>query len=132
MRQLNAPVHVRRKSLSSMLSKDLRKKYGLRNVSVRAGDKVKVLRGQYKGTVGKIERTDMRTMRVFVTGVEVTRKSGQKVQYPLHASNLMITDLALSDKRRMKRTSAKQDSTKAKPAKSETHDKTTSKETRNT
>ena len=116
-----APLHAKRKHVSAPLSKDLRSKHGQRSASVRAGDKVKVLRGQYQGAVGKVDRTDVDRKRVYIVGVEVTKKNGAKVQYPIHPSNVMITDLVLSDKRRMKRDTSKetkkQDSPAAKPAK---------------
>lgn len=51
----SAPSHLRRKILSSHLSKDLRTKYDVRAVPVRKGDTVKVLRGTYKGREGKIQ-----------------------------------------------------------------------------
>ena len=54
----NAPVNVARKFLASHLSKELRTKYGRRSVTLRKGDKVKILRGSSKGQVGKIDRID--------------------------------------------------------------------------
>src|SRR3989344_3258856 len=82
----NAPLHLRRRLLSATLSEDLRKKQGVRAVPVRVGDKVKVMRGQYRGTVGKVERTDVRRLRVFVDGAQITKKNGAKAQYPIHPS----------------------------------------------
>ncbi len=112
--QFNAPLHIRRKFLAAPLAEDMRKKVGVKSAPVRAGDKVKVMRGQYKGTVGKVDRTDTSSVRVYVTGVEVTKKNGAKTLYPIHPSNLLITEPVLSDKRRF---AASQDSSNAKPAK---------------
>lgn len=112
--QNNAPLHLRRKFLSAPLAEDVRKKVGTRSAPVRAGDKVKIMRGQFKGTTGKVDRTDTKSVRVYVTGVEVTKKNGAKSLYPLHPSNLLITEPVLSDKRRF---AASQDSSNAKPAK---------------
>ena len=48
------------------LSKDLTKKHNTRNIPVRKGDRVKVVRGTYKGTLGKIERIELKKERIFV------------------------------------------------------------------
>lgn len=120
--QNNAPLHLRRKFLSAPIAKELRAKVGAKSIPVRVGDKVKIMRGQFSGTVGKVERTDVHRVRVFVAGAEVAKRNGSKALYPLHPSNLMITDLVLSDKKRMKKSGAaksaqkSQDSKTAKPA----------------
>ena len=43
----NSPLHIKQKLAHVHLSADLRKKHGLRNVQIRKGDKVRVLRGQH-------------------------------------------------------------------------------------
>ena len=45
----NAPLHLRKKFVSANLSKDLRKKQGKRNIPLRKGDIVKIMRGKFKG-----------------------------------------------------------------------------------
>lgn len=98
----NAPMHIRKKFLSSTLSKELRKKYGKRNITIRKGDKAKVMRGQYKKTTGKVSNVNAVKLKVYVEGVDFVKKDGSKVQYPLHPSNLMITELNLEDRKRKK------------------------------
>lgn len=100
----NAPKHVKGAQLGSHLSPELRKKYSKRAVRVRKGDKVKVMNGTFKGKTGKVERIDTEKQRVFVSGIEILKKDGSKAQYPVKPSNLMIQDLDLSDKRRIKKT----------------------------
>jgi len=97
----NAPLHIKGVFLSTHLVKELRQKYKLRNIRVRVGDKVRVLRGQYAGREGKVDRVDVRGSRVYVAKVDFTKKDGAtKVQYPLNPSNIMIVEFDLSDKRR--------------------------------
>ena len=96
----NAPLHIKQSFVSAHLSKDLRKKYGRRSLILRAGDKVKVMRGQYKGSENKVERVDLKNTRVYVTGVERAKKDGSKSLIPVNPSNLLLTDLNLEDKRR--------------------------------
>jgi len=97
----NAPLHMKKKLLSVHLSKELRQKYGKRNVPVRTGDKVKVLVGQFKKKEGKVEMVDYKNIKVKITGIEHTKMDGKKVPSLIHPSNLMITALNLDDKRRV-------------------------------
>ena len=100
--RLNAPLHVKQRFVHSHLSKDLKKKYGKRSVGLRKGDKVKVLRGQFKKHEGKIELIDLKGTLVFVSGVEIAKRDGAKKLLAIHPSNLMIMDLNLDDKFRQK------------------------------
>ncbi|MBN1544601.1 50S ribosomal protein L24 [Candidatus Woesearchaeota archaeon] len=96
----NAPLHIKQKLLSAHLSKDLRKRYGRRSLPVVKGDKVKVARGQFKGRENKVERTDHKKLRVYITGIERAKKEGSKSMQPINPSNLIITELNLDDKKR--------------------------------
>lgn len=96
------PLHLRNRIMSSLLTKELRKKLQRRNVAVRKGDKVKVLRGQDKGKIGSVLRVDTKKHRLFVEGLELERRNGMKVQYSIHPSKVMITELH-EDKKRFKR-----------------------------
>ena len=98
--RFNAPLHLKRKFLHVHLAPALRTKYGLRNIGVRKGDKVKVLRGQFKKKEGKVERVDTKREKVYVTGIEVIKKDGSKVMLKITPSNLMIMELELGDKKR--------------------------------
>lgn len=98
----NAPLHIKQKFMRSALSKELRKKYGKRNFSLKKGDKVKVMRGQFKKHEGKVERIDMKKSKIYISGIEVVKKDGTKTTYPFSPSNLMIAELNLDDKMRRK------------------------------
>ena len=97
-----APLHVKQKFMRATLSKDLRKKYGKRNFSLKKGDKVKVMKGKFKKHEGKIDRINLKKLKVHISGIEVMKKEGTKATYPLESSNLMITELNLDDKMRRK------------------------------
>ena len=96
----NAPLHIKHKFLGSHLSKELIKKHGRRSFPVRKGDVVKVQRGQYKGITGKVEKVFVKETRVWIEGVNLVKRDGSKSFYPIHPSNLLITELNLSDKKR--------------------------------
>ena len=100
----NAPLHITSKFLSLHLGKDLREKYSCRSLRVRKGDTIKVLRGQHKGKMGKVERVSMKYSRIYVTGIDLIRKDGTKTLIPLEPSNLMLTALHLGDKKRLPET----------------------------
>lgn len=98
----HAPLHMRTRLLAAHLAKDLRAQYKRRALPVRVGDRVKILRGQFKAAEGRIERVDKRRLKVFVAKAEQFKKDGSKVLYPLEPSNLLIVQLAAEDKRRLK------------------------------
>jgi len=75
----SAPLHVRSRHIVSHLCEELRKKFKRRSLRVRVGDKVKVLRGQFKSKSGKVERIDTKKGRAFITGIESVKKDGSKV-----------------------------------------------------
>ncbi len=99
----NAPLHTSRRMVKSHLSTDLKKKYGIRNISVRSGDKIKVMRGKFKGHMGKIEEVNLKTKKISIEGIERTRIDGNKTKIMIDPSNVMITELTLDDKKRAKK-----------------------------
>ncbi len=92
-----APLHLRQKAVHAHLSKALRQKYPHRSVQVRKSDKVKIVRGAYAGKEGKVEQVLLKRERIRVSGAEYIRKDGSKVAVLLHPSNVVITELDLSD-----------------------------------
>ena len=98
--RMNAPFHIARKFLSAPLAKDLRAKYKQRSVPVRSGDKVKILRGEFKGKTGKVEKVSLIYKKIYVENVHTLKRDGSKAPRALEASNVMITELNLDDKKR--------------------------------
>ena len=71
--------------------------------SIRKGDRVKVIRGNYKDTEGTVLRVEREKGRVVVQGVNVrkrhrkpsaTNPEGGIIEFeaPIHASNVMLLD----------------------------------------
>ena len=96
-----APLHIRRKLMSANLSKDLRADIGKRSLPIRVGDKVQVVRGDFKGHEGKVESIDAKRYKVTVEGVTLSKPHGNAVLLPIHPSNLMIIEADLKDERRL-------------------------------
>nr|AJS13338.1 50S ribosomal protein L24P [uncultured archaeon] len=98
----NAPLHIKRRFVRAHLSKELRAKYNRRSLGLRKGDKVKVVRGQFKKTEGKIEKINTKRERLYIDGISVVKKDGTKVSYPINPSNVIITELSLDDRMRQR------------------------------
>jgi large subunit ribosomal protein L24 len=99
----NASLHTKNKlNLTSSLSKELKLQHNKRNMTLKKGDTIKILRGQFKGKTGKIERVNTDAGKIYIEGIENIKKDGTKSPYPLKASNIMITELNLDDKKRKK------------------------------
>ena len=96
-----APLHIKRKQLSANLAKPLRKEYG-RSLEVKKDDKVKIMRGKFKGKTGKITKVITKRLKVYVEGIQTTKQDGSKADVPIRPSNLQIIELNLEDKRRIK------------------------------
>ena len=97
----NAPLHVRHKFLSAHLSKELRKKYSKRNLPLRKGDEVLVMRGAFKKKKAKVFSVDHGRPRVSLEGIQRTKKDGTKVSVVFNPRSLQIIALTLEDKRRL-------------------------------
>ncbi len=99
----NAPSHIRKRFLGAHLSDDLIKKYGGKTAAVKKGDRVKVMKGQFKDKTGKVEGVDTKKIRAYIEGVGFQKKDGTRTRYPVSISNLMIVELDMGDKRRQER-----------------------------
>lgn len=99
----HALLHTRRKFFHVHLAKELRKKYKKRQLPLRKEDKVKILVGDFKGKEGKVTRITTRRGKVYIEGIERTKKDGSKALIPIVASNLILVALGKEDKRIKKR-----------------------------
>jgi large subunit ribosomal protein L24 len=99
----NAPLHQRRKQLSSHLEENLLLKYDKRRIPVVKGDTVKIMRGAFKGHENKVTQVHLKKQRVEIEGVTLTKADGKQIAKPVHPSNLLITKLNLTDKWRRQR-----------------------------
>ncbi|MDO5844428.1 MAG: 50S ribosomal protein L24 [Methanocorpusculum sp.] len=103
----NAPLHVKGAFLNAPLASDLREKYGKRSFRVVTGDTVKVLRGEFAGTEGVVDKVDVKNTKVLVHGVIVKKTNGEDVPRPLDPSKVLITKLNTKDSKRVARLEVK-------------------------
>ncbi len=98
----NAPIHQRHRFLSAPLSKSLRKQYGKRNIPLKKGDEVLVMRGKFKKKRAKISSVDRKKIRVTLENTQRTKKDGSKVNVYFKPHTLQIQELNLEDKKRIR------------------------------
>jgi large subunit ribosomal protein L26e len=89
----SAPSHIRHRIMSATLSKDLRKKHGVRSAPVRKDDEVVILRGTNKGTKGKIIQVFRKKWAIHIDKLTKNKANGAPYQIPIHPSNVSITKL---------------------------------------
>jgi len=97
-----APQHQRYKRFSAPLSPELKSSQNTNSVPVRAGDTVRVMRGDHRGFEGKVTRVDRKKYRILIEGVTREKVDGSTTLVPIHPSKVMITRLNLDDKWRKK------------------------------
>jgi len=109
-RQYNAPAHVKSKAVAAHLSAELRDKHGIRSIRVCRGDTVVVIRGNedIRGTEAKVMEVLTDEGRVVIDGITINQADGTAVARPIHASNLVITKLDLTDEWRASTLSRKE------------------------
>ncbi|MCG2874767.1 MAG: 50S ribosomal protein L24 [Acidilobus sp.] len=94
----NAPLHLRHKLVSAHLSRELREKLGIRSLPVVVGDRVMIMKGDYKGKTGKVVEVDLKGLWVKVEGITRKKADGTEVLVKFRPWNLLILDLNLKDK----------------------------------
>ncbi len=88
-----APIHVRRKQVTALLSPELRKKVGKRSAVVKKGYKVKILRGSSKGKEGEVLKVSYVKRKVFIEGITHINSRGEEKLRGISPSNVMITKM---------------------------------------
>lgn len=95
------PAHKRHKLLAARLGKDLREKLNIKSLPVRKGDRVKVLRGDFKKLEGEVLEVDSKTQSITVQGATITKSDGSQVNRPIRPANVMLLKL-VEDKERLR------------------------------
>jgi large subunit ribosomal protein L24 len=83
-------------------------------MTIRRGDRVRVLRGNERGKEGTVLRVDREKNRIVIEGVNVRKRHRKpsaidpeggiiSFEAPVHASNVMLLDPATSEPTRVRR-----------------------------
>nr|XP_058139252.1 large ribosomal subunit protein uL24-like [Dasypus novemcinctus] len=95
-RHFNAPSHIQRKIMSSLLSKELRQKYNVQSMPIRKDDEVQVVRGHYKGQqIGKVVQVYRKEYVIYIEWEQREKANGTTVRVGIHPSKVVITRLKL-------------------------------------
>lgn len=96
-----APSHIRRRLMSSALSKDLKARYNVNALPVRKDDEVRILRGpkSIKGKEGKVTACYRLKWVIHVDKAVREKCNGSQVNIGIHPSNVEITKLKLTKNR---------------------------------
>ncbi len=99
-KQYTLPLHRKKTLLSAHLSKELRGNIKKRAVAVKKGDRIKVVRGDFKGKTGLVASVDYKSATITVEGISKRNSKGVDVLVPLKPSNLMIIERKGEEKKR--------------------------------
>ena len=102
-----ATIKTASMQLSSLLSENLRKKYGKKSARVVEGDSVKVIRGEFTGVDGKVTKVSAANNGLTIEGVKKEKLKGEKYDVFIHTSNIEITGLNTDDKWRINKLEGK-------------------------
>ena len=103
----DATIKTASMQLSSLLSENLRKKYGKKSARVVEGDSVKVIRGEFTGVDGKVTKVSAANNGLTIEGVKKEKLKGEKYDVFIHTSNIEITGLNTDDKWRINKLEGK-------------------------
>jgi len=116
--QREAPNHIRRKRLRARFISDDEDMKHIRSVTVRTGDEVEVVRGDFShpnsvkadsrgkrlgqsrgrsGVKGKIASVDSKRGFIFVDGLTQSTADGKDEAVPINPSNVIVTKLYEGD-----------------------------------
>ncbi|MEM4165930.1 MAG: 50S ribosomal protein L24 [Candidatus Bilamarchaeaceae archaeon] len=90
-----AKIHKKKKNMHVHLSKELRKnmKIKRRAIGIRKGDRVKIMRGKYKGSEGTVSKVSVVDRVVFLEGFTRKNSRGKEIPIKFQPSNLMLISL---------------------------------------
>jgi large subunit ribosomal protein L24 len=86
--------------MTANLSKELRKKYGRRNLGIRKNDKVKIMAGEFRNKEGKVTAVLLKKGKITIEGIQRKKRDGSKVDVKINPSNVQIIEADISDKKR--------------------------------
>jgi large subunit ribosomal protein L24 len=92
-----ADLFERRRRMAVPLSKELRRRYGRRQLPVRKGDTVRVLSGSYVGREERVAKVNLRNYSVTLDNVTGKTADAKLKPLPVRPNHLVLTKLNLAD-----------------------------------
>ena len=100
---IHLPKHQRDKMVGAVLEDSLREQYNRKNIRVVKGDSVRVMRGEYKGVEGKVEKVNTEHATFHIEGIQREKIRGGQVKVPIPSSKVMVISLNLDDNYRSRK-----------------------------
>lgn len=100
-RQIEAPLHQRKKMLRGHLAPKYLEAGKKRSLTIRKGDQVRIMRGEHRGEEGKVENVNLKNLTITIEGVTQAKADESRSARMIHASNIMIIRPDMSDRRRL-------------------------------
>jgi len=72
-------------------------KYNRRSLPVKTGDTVKIVRGKFKGRIEKIADVDVKSRKIVIENINITKADGKQAPRPIDPSNVIVMKLNLAD-----------------------------------
>ena len=121
---IESPLHLKRKRIRARLVSDDPELHAIRSVTVRVGDEVEVVRGDFSspnsvksesrgkrlgqsrgrsGIKAKVASVDTERSLIYVDGMTSSTADGKEDGVPIRPSNIVVTSLFDGDQLRIKR-----------------------------
>jgi len=98
----NLKQHERRAKFSAGLSKTLKTEHKKNSFPLIKGDKVKVFSGRFSGKEGHVTLINSSKLKIGVEGITIKKPNGKEEPVLIDPSNVIITELKLTDEKRKK------------------------------
>jgi large subunit ribosomal protein L24 len=92
-----ADLFERRRRMAVPLSRELRRRYGRRQIPVRKGDTVRILSGSYVGREERVAKINLRNYSVTLDNVTGKTGDAKLKPLPVRPNHLVLTKLNLAD-----------------------------------
>ncbi|MDO8554210.1 MAG: 50S ribosomal protein L24 [Candidatus Micrarchaeota archaeon] len=101
-KRYKSKLHTKKGFLHAHLGKDLRSKMKAkkRSLLVHKGDKVKIMRGGFRGKTGKISDVSYIHSKVTIEGITRKNLKAKEIPVPFDASNLLLLELEMTKERK--------------------------------
>ncbi|MFQ5885107.1 MAG: 50S ribosomal protein L24 [Thermoplasmata archaeon] len=100
-RQWEAPLHQKRKMMRAHLAPKYLEAGKRRSFTIRKGDLVRIMRGEFKDEEGKVEEVDLTKMVITIEKITQAKADESQSARQIHPSNVMIIKPDMSDRRRL-------------------------------
>jgi len=92
-----ADLFERRRRMAVPLSRELRRRYGRRQLPVRKGDTVRILSGSFVGREERVAKIDLQNYSVTLDNVTGKTGDAKLKPLPVRPNHLVLTKLNLAD-----------------------------------